>query len=164
MGVNSAPLYLVASTGGLLSQNHWLDYRLQANRKVREEVSEPDDRDAQFADVNAAVVRYQAEGQPVISVDAKKRKLIGPFKNAGRDWHPKGRAPAVNVYDFPNLSESKALPYGGYDLTENTGWVDVGTDHDTAVFAVFKKPPSTGNGITPSHPKPRIKLDQVFSK
>jgi hypothetical protein len=114
---------------------HRLDYSLQANRKVREGGSEPD-RDAQFAHINAAVVRYQAEGQPVISVDAKKRELIGPFKNAGRDWRPKGRAPAVNVYDFPNLSEGKALPYGVYDLTENTGWVNVGTDHDTAVFAV----------------------------
>jgi len=114
---------------------HRLDYSLQANRKVREGGSEPD-RDAQFAHINAVVVRYQAEGQPVISVDAKKRELIGPFKNAGRDWHPKGRAPAVNVYDFPNLSEGKALPYGVYDLTENTGWVNVGTDHDTAVFAV----------------------------
>jgi len=114
---------------------HRLDYSLQANRKVREGGSEPD-RDAQFAHINAAVVRYQAEGQPVISVDAKKRELIGPFKNAGRDWHLKGRAPAVKVYDFPNLSEGKALPYGVYDLTENTGWVNVGTDHDTAVFAV----------------------------
>jgi len=114
---------------------HRLDYSLQANRKVREGGSEPD-RDAQFAHINAVVVRYQAEGQPVISVDAKKRELIGPFKNAGRDWHPKGRAPAVNVYDFPNLSEGKALPYGVYDLTENTGWVNVGTDHDAAVFAV----------------------------
>ena len=114
---------------------HRLDYSLQANRKVREGGSEPD-RDAQFAHINAVVVRYQAEGQPVISVDAKKREWIGPFKNAGRDWHPKGRAPAVNVYDFPNLSEGKALPYGVYDLTENTGWVNVGTDHDTAVFAV----------------------------
>ncbi len=114
---------------------HRLDYSLQANRKVREGGSEPD-RDTQLAHMNAAVVRYQAEGQPVISVDAKKREWIGPFKNAGRDWHPKGHAPAVNGYDFPNLSAGKALPYGVYDLTENTGWVNVGTDHDTAVFAV----------------------------
>jgi hypothetical protein len=114
---------------------HRLDYSLQADRKIREGGSEPD-RDAQFAHLNAEVIRYQAEGQPVISVDAKKRELIGSFKNAGRDWHPKGCAPAVNVYDFPSLSEGKALPYGVYDLMENTGWVNVGTDHDTAVFAV----------------------------
>lgn len=114
---------------------HRLDYGLQADRKIREGGNTPD-RDAQFAHINAEVIRYQAEGQPVISVDAKKRELIGPFKNAGREWHLKGRASAVNVYDFPNLSEGKALPYGVYDLTTTTGWVTVGRDHDTAVFAV----------------------------
>jgi hypothetical protein len=114
---------------------HGLDYRLQADRKIREGGNVPD-RDAQFSHINAEVSRYQAESQPVISGDAKKRELIGPFKNPGRAWYPKGRAPAVNVYDFPNLSEGKALPYGVYDLTENTGWVKVGTDHDTAAFAV----------------------------
>lgn len=114
---------------------HRLDYSLQADRKIREGGSVPD-RDAQFNHINAEVTRYQAEGQPVISVDAKKRELIGPFKNPGREWHPKGRAPAVNVYDFPSLSEGKALPYGVYDLTANTGWVNVGTDHDTAMLAV----------------------------
>lgn len=114
---------------------HRLDYSLQADRKSREGERVPD-RDAQFSHLNAEVIRYQAQGQPVISVDAKKRELIGPFKNPGREWHPKGRAPAVNVYDFPSLSEGKALPYGVYDLTSNTGWVNVGTDHDTAVFAV----------------------------
>lgn len=114
---------------------HGLDYSLQGDRKVREGGTEPD-RDAQFAHINAEVARYQAEGQPVISVDAKKRELIGNFKNGGRDWYPQGHAPAVNVYDFPNLSRGKALPYGVYDLRQNTGWVTVGTDHDTAVFAV----------------------------
>ena len=114
---------------------HRLDYSLQADRKIREGGSVPD-RDAQFNHINAEVTRYQAEGQPVISVDAKKRELIGPFKNPGREWHPKGRAPAVNVYDFPSLREGKALPYGVYDLTANTGWVTVGTDHDTAMLAV----------------------------
>lgn len=112
-----------------------LDYSLQADRKIREGGNVPD-RDAQFAHINTEVVRYQAEGPPVISVDAKKRELIGPFKNPGREWRPKGRAPAVNVYDFPSLSEGKALPYGVYDLTANTGWVNVGTDHDTAMLAV----------------------------
>lgn len=114
---------------------HRLGYSLQADRKIREGGNAPD-RDAQFAHINTEVVRYQAEGQPVISVDAKKRELIGPFKNPGREWRPQGRAPAVNVYDFPSLSEGKALPYGVYDLTANTGWVNVGTDHDTAMFAV----------------------------
>lgn len=114
---------------------HRLDYSLQADRKIREGGNVPD-RDAQFNHINAEVTRYQAEGQPVISVDAKKRELIGPFKNPGREWRPKGRAPAVNVYDFPSLSEGKALPYGVYDLTTNTGRVNVGTDHDTAMLAV----------------------------
>lgn len=114
---------------------HRLDYSLQADRKIREGGNVPD-RDAQFNHINAEVTRYQAEGQPVISVDAKKRELIGPFKNPGREWRPKGRAPAVNVYDFPSLSEGKALPYGVYDLTTNTGRVTVGTDHDTAMLAV----------------------------
>lgn len=114
---------------------HRLDYSLQADRKIREGGNVPD-RDAQFNHINAEVTRYQAEGQPVISVDAKKRELIGPFKNPGREWRPTGRAPAVNVYDFPSLSEGKALPYGVYDLTTNTGRVNVGTDHDTAMWAV----------------------------
>jgi hypothetical protein len=114
---------------------HRLDYSLQADRKIREGGNVPD-RDAQFAPINTEVVRYQAEGQPVISVDAKKRELIGPFKNPGREWRPQGHAPAVHVYDFPSLSEGKALPYGVYDLTANTGWVNVGTDHDTAMLAV----------------------------
>lgn len=114
---------------------HRLDYSLQADRKIREGGSVPD-RDAQFNHINAEVTRYQAEGQPVISVDAKKRELIGPFKNPGREWRPTGHAPAVNVYDFPSLSEGKALPYGVYDLTANTGRVNVGTDHDTAMLAV----------------------------
>lgn len=112
-----------------------LDYSLQGDRKVREGGTEPD-RDAQFAHLNAEVIRYQAEGQPVISVDAKQRELIGNFKNAGREWCPLGQAPAVNVYDFPNLSRGKAIPYGVYDLSRNAKCVTVGTDHDTAVFAV----------------------------
>ena len=114
---------------------HRLDYSLQADRNIREGGSVPD-RDAQFNHINAEVARYQTEGQPVISVDVKKRELIGPFKTPGRAWHPKGRAPAVNGYDFPSLSAGKALPYGVYDLTANTGWVTVGTDHDTAMLAV----------------------------
>lgn len=114
---------------------HAMDYSLQGNRKVLEGGTDPD-RDAQFAYLNAEVTRFQAEGQPVVSVDAKKRELIGNFKNAGRAWHPSGEAPAVNVYDFPALGQGKAIPYGVYDLSGNTGCVNVGTDHDTAVFAV----------------------------
>jgi hypothetical protein len=114
---------------------HGLDYSLQGDRKVREGGTEPD-RDAQFAHLNAEVIRFQAEGQPVISVDAKKRELIGNFKNAGREWYPSAQAPTVNVYDFPNLSRGKAIPYGVYDLSRNAGCVNVGTDHNTAVFAV----------------------------
>jgi hypothetical protein len=114
---------------------HGLDYSLQGDRKVREGGTEPD-RDAQFAHLNAEVIRFQAEGQPVISVDAKKREWIGNFKNAGREWYPSAQAPTVNVDDFPNLSRGKAIPYGVYDLSRNAGCVNVGTDHHTAVFAV----------------------------
>lgn len=110
-------------------------YSLQGDRKVREGGTEPD-RDAQFAYLNAEVTRFQAEGPPVVSVDAKKRELVGNFKNAGREGYPLGAAPAVNVYDFPTLGQGKAIPYGVYDLGRNAGWVNVGTDHDTAVFAV----------------------------
>jgi hypothetical protein len=114
---------------------HGLDYSLQGDRKVREGGTEPD-RDAQFAHLNAEVIRFQAEGQPVMSVDAKKREWIGNFKNAGREWYPSAQAPTVNVDDFPNLSRGKAIPYGVYDLSRNAGCVNVGTDPNTAVFAV----------------------------
>jgi hypothetical protein len=109
-------------------------YRLQANAKVVEGRQHPD-RDAQFEYVNATAVAFLAAGDPVISVDAKKRELVGRFKNGGREWEPTGEPVEVDVHDFPGDAVGVALPYGVYDMAANTGWVNVGTDHDTAVFA-----------------------------
>ena len=108
-------------------------FSLQANRKTKEGAQHPD-RDAQFMHVNAEVIRHQEAGQPVISVDTKKKELVGEYKNGGRDWHPKGEGPKVLTYDFPN-GQPKAVPYGVYDATRNEGWVSVGTSSDTAEFA-----------------------------
>ena len=110
-------------------------YSLQAPRKTKEGASHPD-RDAQFPYLNAQVVVFQRRGQPVISVDAKKKELVGDFNNGGREWQPKGSPEQVRVYDFPDQTLGKALPYGVYDLTAHVGWVSVGIDHDTARFAV----------------------------
>ena len=110
-------------------------YSLQANRKTREGPSHPD-RDAQFRYINQHVRRFHAAGQPVISVDTKKKELVGDFKNAGRQWRPKGQPERVRVHDFLIPTRGKAIPYGVYDLTRNAGWVAVGVDHDTATFAV----------------------------
>ena len=110
-------------------------YSLQANRQTREGPSHPD-RDAQFRYINQQVRRVQAAGQPVISVDTKKKELVGDFKNAGRQWRPQGEPTRVRVHDFLIPARGKAIPYGVYDLTRNAGWVGVGIDHDTATFAV----------------------------
>jgi hypothetical protein len=110
-------------------------YSLQANRKTREGPAHPD-RDRQFRYINQHVRRFQAAGQPVISVDTKKKELVGDFKNAGRQWRPKGAPTLVRVHDFLIPARGKAIPYGVYDLTRNAGWVGVGIDHDTATFAV----------------------------
>lgn len=110
-------------------------YSLQANRKSREG-SNPPDRDAQFRYIQHKVRRFQATGQPVISVDTKKKELVGDFKNAGKQWRPKGTPEPVRVHDFRIPELGKAIPYGVYDLTRNAGWVSVGIDHDTARFAV----------------------------
>lgn len=110
-------------------------YSLQANRKNREGPSHPD-RDAQFRYINDQVRRYQEEEQPAVSVDAKKKELIGNFKNSGREWRPKGSPEPVLVHDFIIPERGKAIPYGVYDLNRNEGWVSVGIDHDTASFAV----------------------------
>jgi len=112
------------------------DYSLQGNAKTREG-SKHEDRDAQFRHINARVVVMQSRGQPVVSVDAKKKELIGDFKNNGREWQPKGRPEEVRVHDFIDRAPDKGrvTPYGVYDLTANEGWVSVGTDHDTARFA-----------------------------
>ncbi len=111
------------------------DYTLQANRKTREGSSHPD-RDAQFLYLNDQVCQYQKDGQPVISVDTKKKELVGNFKNGGREWRPKGNPEPVRVHDFVIPEQGKAIPYGVYDLHRNEGWVSIGIDHDTASFAV----------------------------
>jgi hypothetical protein len=110
------------------------NFSLQANRKTREGTSHPD-RDAQFAYINEQVQRFQRRGQPVISVDTKKKELVGDFKNGGREWGPRGQPEEVRVHDFRDPNVPKAIPYGVYDLTRNEGWVSVGIDHDTARFA-----------------------------
>jgi Rhodopirellula transposase DDE domain len=110
-------------------------YSLQANRKTREGPQHPD-RDAQFRYINQQVRRSQAAHQPVISVDTKKKELVGDFKNGGRQWRPKGQPTRVRVHDFLIPEQGKAIPSGVYDLTRNAGWVSVGIDHDTARFAV----------------------------
>ncbi len=114
---------------------HGLGYSLQANRKTREGGTHPD-RDAQFAHLNAQAEAFLAVGEPVVSVDAKKKELVGDFKNAGREWRPQGEPEQVQVYDFPIPGLGRATPYGVYDLGRNTGWVNVGIDHNTAAFAV----------------------------
>jgi hypothetical protein len=110
------------------------DYSLQSNRKTREGSEHPD-RNAQFEHINDLVQRFQAAGQPAISVDTKKKELLGDFKNAGREWQPKGQPEQVRVHDFLDKQLGKAIPYGVYDLAQNQGWVSVGIDHDTAWFA-----------------------------
>ena len=114
---------------------HEAGYSLQANAKRFEGAQHPD-RDGQFAYINEQVKRFLDGGQPVVSVDTKKKELVGAFKNGGREWRPKGRPDEVNVYDFPTLALGKAIPYGIYDVGRNEGWVAVGCDHDTASFAV----------------------------
>ena len=112
-----------------------LGYSLQANRKTQEGSAHPD-RDAQFCHIAEIVKRFQAEGQPVISVDAKKKELIGAFYNKGREWFPQGQPEQVRVHDFVDPELGKVTPYGVYDVSANQGWVGVGIDHDTAAFAV----------------------------
>jgi transposase len=114
---------------------HELGYSLQANRKTREGGTHQD-RDAQFAHLNAQAEAFLAAGEPVVSVDAKKKELVGDFKNPGREWCPQGEPEEVRVYDFPIAGLGRATPYGVYDVGQNAGWVNVGMDHDTAAFAV----------------------------
>lgn len=114
---------------------HRLGYSLQAPRKVREGGHHPD-RDAQFRYINAKAKGFQRRAQPVISVDTKKKELVGDFYNKGREWHPCGQPEPVRVYDFIDRQLGKAIPYGVYDPSANRGWVSVGLDHDTAEFAV----------------------------
>jgi hypothetical protein len=110
-------------------------YSLQANRKTREGAAHPD-RNAQFEHINAQVRRFQDRDLPAISVDTKKKELVGDFKNAGRTWRPQGSPEDVRVHDFLDKRLGKVIPYGVYDMINNQGWVSVGIDHDTAQFAV----------------------------
>jgi transposase len=114
---------------------HDLGYSLQAHHKTREGGDQPD-RDAQFEHINAEAKAFLASEEPVISVDAKKKELVGDCKNAGREWRPQGDPEQVRVYDFPIPELGRATPYGVYDQGRNAGWVNVGIDHDTAAFAV----------------------------
>lgn len=110
------------------------DYSLQSNRKTKEGANRPD-RNAQFEHIAATVRAFQQRGQPVISVDTKKKELIGEFRVGGREWQPQGEPVEVLIHDFIDKDLGKAIPYGVYDLTANQGWVSVGIDHDTARFA-----------------------------
>jgi len=112
-----------------------MGFSLQANSKVTEG-RQHEDRDAQFRYLAEQVSQHVNAGQPVISVDAKKKELVGAFKNGGREYQPTGQPEQVNVHDFPDKDLGKAIPYGIYDVSDNTGWVTVGTDHDTSAFAV----------------------------
>jgi Rhodopirellula transposase DDE domain len=114
---------------------HALRYSLQGTRKTKEGTSHPD-RDGQFVYLNDQVQAFQARGQPVISVDTKKKELVGDFTNGGREWQPVGQPELVRVHDFVDPDLGKAIPYGVYDVGANSGWVSVGTDHDTPAFAV----------------------------
>ena len=112
-----------------------LGYSMQLNQKTREG-KQHQNRDQQFGYINRQVVAFRKSGDPVLSVDAKKKELVGPFKNGGRTWRPKGKPHQVNVYDFPSLAEGKAIPYGAYEIGDDRAVVNVGITHDTAEFAV----------------------------
>jgi hypothetical protein len=114
---------------------HGLDYHLQAPRKTREGSRHPD-RDAQFNYIGSQTATFQRRGQPVVSVDAKKKELVGDFQPKGREWRPAYQPEEVRVHDFPDPALGKAIPYGVYDVSRDVGWVSVGIDHDTAEFAV----------------------------
>jgi len=114
---------------------HEQGYSLQANRKTEEGSAHPD-RDAQFQHINQLALDFQERGLPVVSVDTKKKELVGNFKNGGQEWRPAGQPERVFTHDFPSQAQGKAIPYGVYDVGQNEGWVSVGTDHDTAEFAV----------------------------
>jgi len=118
--------------GQILKENN---YRLQGNKKTKEGTNHPD-RDAQFQHINEKAKEYLKAGDPVISVDTKKKELVGNYKNPGRTWLPKGTPIEVNMHDFPDQKLGKAVPYGIYDIAQDQGYVNVGIDHDTAEFSV----------------------------
>ena len=121
-----------AKIGNIL---HDEGFNLKGNKKTREGKSHPD-RNEQFQHINDTAIAFMESNDPVISVDAKKKELIGNFKNSGKEWMPPGEVNEVNVYDFLSNAEGKAIPYGVYDIRANEGWVNIGIDHDTAEFAV----------------------------
>jgi len=121
------------AVAGLLKTK--LGFSLQSTRKTLEGKQHPD-RDAQFEHINQTVGAAIAAGQPAISIDTKKKELVGEFQNAGREWHLAGHAPKANTYDFPSMAEGKAIPYGVYDIADDVGFVSVGIDRDTAQFSV----------------------------
>lgn len=112
-----------------------IGYSLQSTRKINEGKSHPD-RNQQFKYINTQTIEFQNQGLPVISIDAKKKELIGNFTNSGKEYQPAGKPEQVNVYDFPSFATGKATPYGIYDITHNAGWVNIGISKDTAQFAV----------------------------
>jgi len=114
---------------------HDLGYSLHVLRKNREGEDHPD-RNAQFEYISATVEDFQARNEPVVSVDTKKKELVGNFKNGGQEWQPKGQPEEVDVHDFPSDAVGKAIPYGVLDMARNEAWVNVGNDHDTPAFAV----------------------------
>jgi hypothetical protein len=114
---------------------HYLGYSLQANAKVTEGAQHPD-RDGQFGYINTTAAEHLAAGQPVISVDCKKKELVGDYAHGGAEWEPEGEPTRVGVHDFPDPEKGKAIPYGVLDVAANEGWVNVGDDHDTPAFAV----------------------------
>jgi len=121
------------AVAGLLKTK--LGFSLQSTRKTLEGKQHPD-RDAQFAHINQTVGAAVGAGQPAISIDTKKKELVGEFQNPGREWHPAGQAPKANTYDFPSMADGKAIPYGVYDIADDVGFVSVGIDRDTAQFSV----------------------------
>lgn len=136
---------------------HELGYSLQANVNTLEGTSHPD-RDQQFRYINTQVKRYIQRKRPVISVDTKKKELVGPYKNAGQTWRKHGDPQPVNMHDFPDKQRGKAIPYGVYDMGQNVGWVNVGRDHDTASFAVESIRRWWGHLGKPLYPRARTLL------
>jgi hypothetical protein len=124
----------VISTGSPITYLRSAGYSLQGTRKTLEGKQHPD-RDAQFRYISSLAGTFLAAGDPVISVDTKKKELVGLFARAGREWHPAGQPAGVSTYDFPALADGKAIPYGVYDIADDSAWVSVGVDHDTSVFA-----------------------------
>jgi hypothetical protein len=112
-----------------------MEYSLQANRKTREGINHPD-RNAQFEYIYEGIKKFNRSGQPVISVDTKKKELIGDFSNVGKEYRKKGKPVETRMHDFPDKQLGKAIPYGVYDIESNEGWVNIGINHDTAQFAV----------------------------